>query len=256
MTQSANTAVDAARTKAHVGPFVIFMAFLAVPDVLGLCGIEIPAANSPDVSWWSVSQVWLYSLQTVACAIGLWWWWKHYEFRPASGVLLGIAFGVVGIALWILPGYLFRHWEMNEGWWQYLGFTARNEGYNPGQLRNHGDAIYFGFLAMRFCRLVLVVPLIEEIFWRSFLMRILVDPEGDFWKVPFGTFHLRSLAVVTGLFVMAHSSADYSGALIYGLLTYWLAVKSKSLTACVAMHATANLLLGVYVLQTGQWGYW
>ncbi len=256
MTQPPNAAVDAARTKAHVGPFVIFMALIAVPDVLALCGIEIPDANNSDAAWWSVPQIWMYSLQTFACAIALWWWRKHYEFRPASGILPGIAFGIVGIAFWVLPGHLFQLWEMDEGWWQYLGFTARDEGYNPAELRTHGDTIYAAFLAMRFCRLVLVVPLIEEIFWRSFLMRILVDPEGDFWKVPFGTFHVRSLVVVTGLFVIAHSSADYSGALIYGLLTYWLAVKFKSLTGCVVMHATANLLLGIYVLQTEQWGYW
>jgi hypothetical protein len=37
---------------------------------------------------------------------------------------------------------------------------------------------------------------------------------------------------------------------------YFVAVRTKSLAACVVMHAVANLLLGVYVVSTKQWGFW
>ena len=56
--------------------------------------------------------------------------------------------------------------------------------------------------------------------------------------------------------MFAHSPSDYLGALVYGTLTYTLAVLTKSLTACILMHAVANLVLGIYVMITGQIGYW
>lgn len=242
------------KTRAHVGPFVIFLVLLAIPDLLQTAGMTFD--NFPETRWWTSPQVWLYSLQTVACGIALRYWWKYYEWRPTSGLMLAVMLGMVGIAIWILPGLLFERLQLSEGWWKYLGLTSRCEGYDPNQLRQHSTAIYFAFLALRFCRLAVIVPLVEEIFWRGFLMRFLVDPDGDFWRVPFGTFQRRSLIVVTAFFVLAHAPADYVAATVYGLLTYWLAVRTKSLAACVVMHATANLLLGIYVLQSGQWGYW
>ena len=105
-------------------------------------------------------------------------------------------------------------------------------------------------------RLVIVAPLIEELFWRGFLMRYLVDLDGDFWAVPFGTYHKRSLIAVTALVVLIHSPPDYFAASIFGLMMYGLAVRTKSLSACVLMHATANLILGLYVVSTQSWGYW
>jgi uncharacterized protein len=242
------------RTKAYAGPFAIFMLLLALPDLLTACGVDMAAAE--DSKWWLMPQVWLYSLQTIACGAALWIWRKHYEFRPASGLLLGAACGTVGIALWIAPGWLFQSFRLSAGWWGYFGFADRSEGFDLAILKQHSNAAHFVFLAIRFSRLAIIVPLVEEIFWRGFLMRILVDPDGDYWAIPFGTHHRRSLLVVTTMFVLAHASVDYAGAAIYGLLTYWLAVKTKSLAACVVMHAVANLLLGIYILNTAQWGYW
>ena len=46
------------------------------------------------------------------------------------------------------------------------------------------------------------------------------------------------------------------GALVFGSLMYFLCIRSKSLAACASMHAVANLLLGIYVLKTRQWGFW
>ena len=41
-------------------------------------------------------------------------------------------------------------------------------------------------------RLVIVVPLLEEIFWRGFLLRYLIHQ--DFMRVPFGTFRWGSFS--------------------------------------------------------------
>ena len=44
--------------------------------------------------------------------------------------------------------------------------------------------------------------------------------------------------------------------LVFGSLMYFLCIRRRSLGACVWMHAVANLLLGIYVLKTRQWGFW
>ena len=48
----------------------------------------------------------------------------------------------------------------------------------------------------------------------------------------------------------------YAGAFVYGSLTYLFCIWSKSLGACVVMHAVANLLMGLYIMQTGKYGLW
>lgn len=78
----------------------------------------------------------------------------------------------------------------------------------------------------------------------------------NFTAVPFGTFQVRAFLIVALLFMVEHSVADYPAALLTGLLYNALAVRTRSLGACVLAHAATNLLLGLYVMRTGQWGYW
>ena len=81
---------------------------------------------------------------------------------------------------------------------------------------------------------------------------------GDrpFTATPFGTYSPRAVVITTVAFMLAHAPSDWLGALVFGLAMAWLAVRSKSLAACVAMHAVANLALGVYVMATRSWGFW
>ncbi len=213
--------------------------------------------NEAKLPWYRhAPEHWLFPLQTVVGLILLVSFWRHYDFRPARGFVLAAALALVGIAVWILPGHLFWQLGMEEGPWRVLGFTARDEGFDPTVVGEPGSAPYLATLGFRFLRMVVVVALVEEIFWRGFLMRYLLDPHGNYWEQPFGKFSWLSLGVVTGLFTFAHHPSDYFGAVVYGLLTYALAVRTKSLAACVFMHAVANLALGIYVLATGQNGYW
>ena len=61
------------------------------------------------------------------------------------------------------------------------------------------DTAAFGFLILaRFAGSVLVAPLIEELFYRSFLIRYVVDAR---WQdVPIGTYTLGSFVIVTMFF--------------------------------------------------------
>ena len=238
---------------AHVAPFVVFMSFLMVLQVLDIVGFT----NEESGTWYRRMPLqWVYPLQTVVTLFVLWWFRRHYEFRPVRGLGFAIMMAVVGIAIWIAPGWAFRHIDADWGVLRYIGFAPRRHGFDPTSIQAAGPVWLATAIGFRFLRMVVAVALTEEIFWRGFLMRYLVDSDGDHWEVPFGTHRWFSFVVVTGAFVFVHQPVDFVGSAVYGALAYVVAVRTKSLTACVVMHAVANLLLGLYVMQTQQWGYW
>jgi CAAX prenyl protease-like protein len=111
----------------------------------------------------------------------------------------------------------------------------------------------YGFLAVRFLGLVLVVPLVEELFWRSFLMRWIINP--DFERVPVGQVTWAAALVTSGLFALAHP-AEWPAAFLTGMAWAGLLYRTKSLFACFLSHLVANLALGIYIVATGSWRFW
>lgn len=237
------------RTLAHVAPLVVFMLFLMLPGLV--------QHKHPDVPWWKYApEHWIYPAQTLACGALLVWWWRAYRFtRPSPGALIfGVVGGLVGIAVWILPCEIFHRGGFTEesaGWLKHLGVQPRLEGFDPEVFPAPWLAV-----GMRFLRMVVVVALVEEIFWRGFLMRWLVNPDGNPWKVPFGTHHWRALLGTLVGVVLVHQPADYAASAVWALLLYGLAVRTKSLVSCVVAHGVANLVLGIYALQSGHHGFW
>ena len=85
-------------------------------------------------------------------------------------------------------------------------------------------------------------------------MRYLI--KEDFTKVPFGEFSVISFSVTTLMFGLAHYGPDFLPAIITCAIYNLVAVKTKSLACCVLTHAVTNLGLGIYIMQTKQWGFW
>jgi CAAX prenyl protease-like protein len=130
-----------------------------------------------------------------------------------------------------------------------LRFLGQRTSFDPSPL---ALGVRWGFLAVRMLGLVVLVPLIEELFWRSFLIRWLIDP--DFRRVPIGRVTPLAAIVTSVLFASAHP--EWLPALLTGLLWAWLLWHTKLLSACVLSHAVANLGLGLYVISSGAWKYW
>ncbi len=238
-------------TAAHVVPLFVFMAFLAVP---GWFRIE-----NPELPWFQKApEHWIYPLQTLLCGGLLIWFRRHYQLQPWRGFGLAFALAVIGIAAWVTPAWWFQKLGAGENapeWWSWFGLVERKEGFDPTVLAAWpmGEA---ASIFMRFVRMVIIVPFVEELFWRGFLMRYLNAGEASWQSVPFGTHSWRAFGIVTALVMLAHEPEDYLGALVWGSLVYWLAVRTRSLGACVVMHAIGNLMLGIYALRTQQWGFW
>ncbi len=122
-------------------------------------------------------------------------------------------------------------------------------GYDPFGGRILGEA---AFLIVRFYGLVLVVPVMEELFWRSFVLRYMTD--ADFLSLPIGTFSPTALGVMVVVSGIAHP--EWLVAVVAsGAYAWWLR-RSRSLFATIVSHATTNAALGVYILATHDWKYW
>jgi CAAX prenyl protease-like protein len=241
--------------RAHIVPFAVFMGFMIVLQLVG----GFIEWKHPDAPWWRQDPAqFVYPIQVLATGFLLIRYWRNYTFNWSwKWGIIGAIFGAIGIGFWLLPTTLYDYWHLTgktEGVLKWLGVAGRKEGFDPGIFKN--PAAYWTSLILRFLRAAVIVALVEEIFWRGFLMRFVMDWEGNYWKQPFGRAHWKSYAIVTGLFIFAHAPVDYAGALIYGSLTYLLCVWSKNLGACVIMHAVANLLMGIYAMAYGKYGLW
>ena len=239
-------------TAAHVIPLAVFLAFLSLP---GWFRIE-----NPELPWYQKApEHWIYPIQTLVCGALLVLFRRHYTLPPWRGLGLAALFAVVGIAAWIAPSWLFEKAGAPADapeWWSWLGAVRRSEGFDPSLLSSWPLWEKFS-IAARLVRMVIVVPLVEELFWRGFLMRHLnLGSESHWQEVPFGTHSWKAFGIVTALVMLAHQPEDYLAAFVWGSLVYFLAVKTRSLGACVLMHSLGNLLLGLYTLETRQWGFW
>jgi CAAX prenyl protease-like protein len=106
------------------------------------------------------------------------------------------------------------------------------------------------FLAVRFAGLAAIVPLIEEMFLRGFLMRYFA--RADWWNVPIGTPDRIGVAAAIVLPVLMHPQEALAAVIWFGAVA-WLVIRTRNVWDCVAAHAITNLLLGIYVVASGEW---
>ncbi len=137
--------------------------------------------------------------------------------------------------------------------WIFLRLPSNETGFDPSIFRGN-PLLFYSVVGVRFIRLTIIVGFVEEIFWRGFLLRFLV--KDDFESVPPGTFTWLSFLVVTAGFCLEHGFADYPAAILSGALFNLVYYRTRSLGSCILAHAVANFLLGIYIMRTGQWGFW
>lgn len=221
------------RTKiiAYVAPMALFVGLLAAMSAL---------KNLHGHFWLASSEYWVYPLQTFLCVLLLLRYRSCYALGRPAQLPFTILIGVLVFVTWISPQ-------------QFLGFPGRVNGFNP-DLFSSQPALYWLTVSFRFLRLVIVVPLVEEIFWRGFLLRFLIDE--NFERVLFGTFSWVSFVVVSLLFGLSHSTEDWIPAILTGAIYNVVAYRTKSLSSCVLVHAITNLLLGLWIMRTKEWGFW
>lgn len=115
-----------------------------------------------------------------------------------------------------------------------------------------GAAGQYAFIAVRLVGLAIVVPVMEELFWRSFLLRYLT--RDQFGSVPFDGFSWPAFAIVAVLFASAHP--EWLPAVLTGCIYGLLVRRTASIFGAVVAHATTNAALGAYVLVARDWVFW
>ncbi|HSU33785.1 MAG TPA: CAAX prenyl protease-related protein [Bryobacteraceae bacterium] len=220
--------LEASLSVRYVGPFVVFVLFLALFPQL-----PMPA------QWEAPLRVLLLAIVCVVC------WPPELSARssnPGASIMVGTAVFILWIAPDILiPGY-------RDSWL----FSNSLIGHTHSSLPS-GASHSPGVLFWRTVRAVIIVPVVEELFWRAWLMRWLINT--DFWKVPLGTYRPLAFLLTAALFASEHGPYWDVG-IITGLVYNWWMVRTKSIGNCILMHAVTNGLLSVYVVWMGQWQYW
>ncbi len=185
----------------------------------------------------------LYIAKTLVVGALLWFWRHKYIADFSSGlsfseVLTAIFCGLLVLVIWIVPE-------------EYLFQVGESTGFDPYALGESQLAV-IGLIGVRLIGSSLVVPVMEELFWRSFLMRYLVNP--DFRSVPMGAFTWFSFIGVAILFGLEHNRVIVGiiAGLIYGLLL----IRQKNLKGVIIAHGVTNLGLGIYIVVTGNWMFW
>ncbi|MCS6859055.1 MAG: CAAX prenyl protease-related protein [Abditibacteriales bacterium] len=205
----------------YVLPFAIYLAFLTV-------------------EWlWREGVYFLYPVKTVAVTVALLCGWRFYGdmVKPRLSLLAALV-GVVVLIIWVSP--------LSE-----VTMGGKPKGFNPFRFDN--DALVYFLIFFRLFGASVVVPFMEEIFWRGFLIRWIINPD-DFEKVPIGQFTWTSFAVTTVLFGVEHH--QWLVGIIAGAIYNGLLYRTKAVFPCILAHAVTNLGLGIYVLCTQKWYFW
>jgi CAAX prenyl protease-like protein len=185
---------------------------------------------------------WLLLARSVIVAAVLVWFWRDYtELRrpptsPTSHWLLAVAAGFAVFLAWI--------WLDQD-----LVTFSRSPGFDP--LHEDGQ-MNWPLALIRLLGLSLVVPVMEELFWRSFLLRWL--EEHEFLRVAPRSVGVRALIITTVLFALEHNQwlAGAVAGIAYGLLY----IRTGNLWVPIVAHALTNGALGVWILATENWHFW
>lgn len=211
----------------YVAPFLVFV---------GLMAAEHSLAIPPQVGYPIRVLVTLATLLALSR--------RDVQLRPARP-LSSIALGVAVFLIWIAPDTLFgyRHFWLFEN-----PVMGRAGAALPPDLQRN-----FLFLLIRAAGSTLLVPIIEELFWRGWLMRWLID--RDFLKVRLGTY-VPSVFWITALLFASEHGSYWEVGLAAGVIYNWWMIHTRSLADCILAHAVTNGVLAGYVIFWGAWQYW
>jgi len=218
-------------------PFAVFMAFIGLDEAIRFL------AGRGLISLGDTTLYYLYPVKTLVVAYLLYRFrgeYRELSFKELANLPITLAACGTGLLVFIL-------WIQMD--WTFGG-AGGPQGFNPSLLP--GGEVRIIMTLFRVGGAVLVVPLMEELFWRSFFIRYIID--RDFDKVPLGAFTWTSFLLTVVLFGLEHNYilAGMMAGIFYNLILY----RTRSLAQCILAHAVTNLALAGYVLLTGKWYFW
>ncbi|MCM2566553.1 CAAX prenyl protease-related protein [Janthinobacterium kumbetense] len=212
----------------RVAPFLAYLSFIAIADMLGRLGVA-----AQDLRWLYVVKI------GVVLGLLLYWRRSYTELRwtplGARAILGALAGGVVVFLLWI---------NLDASWMS----IGKPDGFDP---RTDGR-IEWSLVVLRIAGAVLVVPVMEELFWRSFLLRWIDKP--DFLRADPRLASVKAFAISVLLFGFEHNL--WLAGMVAGAVYSLLYMRSQSLWSPILAHGVTNGVLGLWIISGGHWIYW
>lgn len=207
----------------RVLPFAVFVGLTALQGRFG------PA-----------SPYWIYFLKTL---VGLSLIWMVRPWVPEIKWNFSWEAVVVGFLVfffWVGLDPSYRKMGKIDSWW------------NPFDQFGKGSTLGWFFVTVRILGSTFVVPVIEEVFYRSFLYRYLYKP--DFLKIPLGHYSWASLLFTSLIFGFSHY--QWFAGILCAIAYQWLVIHKQRLGDAITAHAITNFLLGVWVVTMEDWIFW
>ena len=198
-----------------------------IPFVLVLLGMFLPN--------FGINEYIAYIIKTILGVGAIIYFWKQYDEIKVKFDFMSWIVGLVLIAIWIGLEFL---------------YTGTKTDFNPFTL---SSPLSWIVLISKLIGMVVVAAVVEELFIRSFLARLFIDP-NKWEKVPIGTFSWMSFIITVIIFGFMHDR--WIVGIISGIIfNLWLYYK-KDMFACIQCHASANLFLAIYAILTHSWFLW
>jgi CAAX prenyl protease-like protein len=208
---------------ARVAPFVVFVVLTYGQGKLG-----------PSSAYW------FYLAKTL---IGVWF---IFEMRPhVSEMRWAISWEAIVVGILI-----FAIWVGIDPYYPHLSKSPSTG--NPATVFGFNSPLAWFFNIVHILGMTLVVPPIEEVFYRSFIYRYVTSP--NFLAVPLNRFVPLSFVVTIALFGISHN--EWLAGIICGAAFQWLVIRKNRLGDAMTAHAITNLLLGIYIVWRGAWNFW
>ncbi len=213
---------------ARILPFLVYIFFIFAVDMLTRAGFALHELR------------WLYAVKVGAVLAVLLYFWRQYtelhtlRLSPTWG-LIALVVGVVVFVLWI---------NLSSGWM----VVGTPQGFDP---RTDGHIDWL-MVVVRIAGAALVVPVMEELFWRSFLLRWIEN--SDFEAVAPAAVKWSSVAITVVLFGFEHNL--WLAGIVAGLAYSVLYMRQGSLWSAILAHAVTNGILGIWIVRSQQWTYW
>ncbi|CAG7856780.1 hypothetical protein MCAMS1_01398 [biofilm metagenome] len=201
---------------------------LLLPLLVQLAAMLVFAAFSSGFDW-------LYPVRISLVAAVLWHYRSLYRTLSWSWDWQALAIGLIVFMIWMLL-------EKNNS----------NGAHLVKGLEELPKAWAAVWLCFRVIGSSLVIPIVEELAFRGYLIRKLIAK--DFEQIPIGQFSLLSFIVSSLLFGLLHDRwlAGILAGMAYAAALY----RRKQIGDAVAAHITTNALIAFTVLTQEQWGLW
>ena len=215
---------------ARVLPFVLFLLLSACQGSLG-----------------HESHYWIYAAK---CVAGTWLVWIIWPLVPEmrwAVSLEALVAGILVFAIWVLLDIDYPKLSQPDDTWNL-----------PTRFETAPTMVLF-FAGVRITGSTLLVPLLEEVFYRSFLYRYIAAP--NWICIPHNRFNAKAFLVTSVIFGLTHQ--HWLAGVVCGMIYQLLVIRTNRIGDAITAHGITNLLLGLWVVTQGfgfaeksQWHFW